>query len=146
MNFNETIPYLIVQISTFYKVEIEKELNEFDLHAGQIFILFELWKDDGLSQIELSTRLQLSPPTVNKMVKSLAKNGFVANASCPKDGRLLRVFLTPKGAAIRPRVEEKWQKIEEKIVANLTPTEHLVLAQLFDRLIDNLIIRKTSTS
>ena len=146
MNFNETIPYLIVQISTFYKVEIEKELNEFDLHAGQIFILFELWKDDGLSQIELSTRLQVSPPTVNKMVKSLAKNGFVANASCPKDGRLLRVFLTPKGAAIRPRVEEKWQKIEEKIVANLTPTEHLVLAQLFDRLIDNLIIRKTSTS
>jgi MarR family transcriptional regulator, organic hydroperoxide resistance regulator len=143
MNFNETVPYLIVQISTFYKVEIEKELKEYDLHSGQIFILFELWKNDGLSQIDLSTRLKVSPPTINKMVKSLAKNGFVVNVACPKDGRLMRVFLTPKGAAIRPRVEEKWQKIEEKIVSNLTPTEHLVLTQLFGRLIDNLLIGKT---
>ena len=146
MQFSETVPYLIVQISTFYKVEIEKELNEFDLHSGQIFILFELWKDDGLSQIDLSTRLKVSPPTINKMVKSLAKNGFVVIAACPKDGRLMRVFLTPKGAAIRPRVEEKWRKLEEKIVANLTPTEHLVLNQLFGRLIDNLLTGKTSNS
>lgn len=145
MNFNETLTYLFAQMATFNKVEIEKELNEFELHAGQIFVLFELWQQDGPSQIELSKRLKLSPPTINKMVKSLAKSGFVFNSACGQDGRVMRVFLSPKGAAIRPQVEEKWQKIEEKLVANLTATEQLVLTQLFDKLADNLIPnRKTS--
>src|SRR5687767_4195814 len=114
MNFNETLPYLFAQISTFYKVEIEKELNEFELHAGQIFVLFELWKNDGLSQIELSVNLKVSPPAINKMVKSLSKNGFVVSSVCSKDGRVMRVFLTPKGVAIHPKVEEKWHKLEAK--------------------------------
>ena len=139
MNFNETLTYLFVQISTFHKVEIEKELNEFNLHAGQIFILFELWKTDGLSQIELSASLKVSPPTVNKMVKSLFKNGFIYCTDCPQDGRVKRVFLSPKGAAIRPQVEETWRKLEVKLIGNLTSTEQLVLSQLFGKIIENVL-------
>jgi len=146
MNFNETLPFLFAQISTYYKVEIEKQLQEFNLHAGQIFILFELWTTDGLSQIELSANLRLSPPTINKMVKSLISNGFIATASCPGDGRVVRVYLTPKGAAIRPQVEEKWRKIEDRLVANLTATEQLVLSQLFGKLVENLLSAKISDS
>jgi DNA-binding MarR family transcriptional regulator len=138
MNFNETIPFLFVQISTFYKVEIEKQLNEFDLHAGQIFVLFELWKTDGQSQIDLSSSLKLSPPTINKMIKSLANNGFIVSAPCSNDGRLMRAYLTPKGVAIRPQVEDKWKKLEERLTSNLTVTEQLVLSQLFGKLIENL--------
>jgi MarR family transcriptional regulator, organic hydroperoxide resistance regulator len=143
MNFNETLPSLFAQISTFYKVEIEKELNEFDLHSGQIFVLFELWKTDGLSQIDLSTNLKISPPAINKMVKSLARNRFVISSACSKDGRVVRVFLTPKGVAIRPQVEEKWRKLEEKLVGNLTTTEQLMLSQLFSKLVENLLAAKT---
>ena len=141
MDFNKTLPFLFSQLSTFYKVEIEKELIEFALHAGQIFVLFELWKTDGMSQIELSTNLKVSPPTINKMVKSLAKNGFVVSSVCSKDGRVVRVFLTPKGVAIRPQIEEKWQKLEARLVGNLTMTEQLVLSQLFDKLIENLLAK-----
>jgi len=146
MNFNETLPFLFTQISTFYKVEIEKQLNEFNLHAGQIFILFELWKNDGISQIELSGNLKLSPPTINKMVKSLMNNGFVITVVNPNDGRVTQVYLTPQGVAIRPQVEEKWRKLEEKLVANLTATEQLVLSQLFGKLVENLLEPKSSDS
>ncbi len=146
MDFNETLPFLFAQISTYHKVEIEKQLNEFNLHAGQIFILFELWRTDGLSQIELAGNLKLSPPTINKMVKSLMNNGFVATKVCPNDGRVMRVYLTMQGAAIRPQVEEKWQKLEEKLVANLTATEQLVLSQLFGKIVENLVELKVQVS
>jgi MarR family transcriptional regulator, organic hydroperoxide resistance regulator len=146
MNFNETLPFLFAQISTFFKVEIEKELNEFELHSGQIFILFEIWKSDGLSQIELSANLKVSPPAINKMVKSLARNGFVVSSACSKDGRVMRVFLTPKGAAIRPRVEEKWQKLEEKLIGRLTATEQLVLSQLFGKIVESLLAKEVPVS
>jgi DNA-binding MarR family transcriptional regulator len=139
MNFEETLPYLFTQISTFYRVEIEKALAEIDLHSGQIFILFELWKTDGLSQIELSTNLKVSPATINKMVKSLEKSGFIVNSRSPLDKRVMRVFLTLRGAAIRPTVEEKWHKLEQRLLGDLTATEQLVLSQLFNKLIGNLL-------
>ena len=134
MNFNETISFLFVQISTVFKAQLEKKLNEIGLHSGQVFILFELWKADGLSQIDLSINLRVSPPTVNKMVKSLTENGFVSCNKCNLDGRMMRVFLTQKGFDVRPEVEEQWQKVEEQLLTNLTATEKLVLSQLFEKL------------
>ncbi len=142
MNFSETLPFLLAQLSTNFKVQIERDLQGFDLHSGQIFILFELWKTDGLSQIELSSRLRVSPPTINKMVKSLKTNGFVACAGCPTDGRLLRVYLTPKSAAIRPQIEETWRKLELGLVENLTATEQLVLSQLFTKMNETVLNNK----
>jgi MarR family transcriptional regulator, organic hydroperoxide resistance regulator len=144
MIFEETLPYLFTQLSTFYRVEIEKALNELDLHSGQIFILFELWKTDGLSQIELSSNLKVSAATINKMVKSLEKSGFVVNSQCPRDKRVMRVFLTLRGAAIRPQVEVKWQQLEQKILGDLTATEQLVLSQLFSKLTGNLLNKAIS--
>ena len=139
MKFEESLPYLFTQISTFYRVEIEKTLAEIELHSGQIFILFELWKTDGLSQIELSTNLKVSPATINKMVKNLEKSGFVINTKSPSDGRVMLVYLTMKGVAIRPQVEERWQKLEQKLLGDLTATERLVLSQLFGKLTENLL-------
>lgn len=138
MNFNQTIPFLFYQISTNFRTEMERQLSESGLHAGQIFILFELWTNDGLSQVELAAKLNLSPPTINKMVKSLARNHFVICGQNPTDGRGTQINLTPKGSAIRLEVEEKWQKLEDKLIANLTATEQLVLSQLFGKIVDNL--------
>jgi len=114
-------------------------LQEFNLHSGQVFILFELWKKNGLSQIELTSILRVSPPTVNKMVKSLKNNGFIACTGCPTDGRLTRVFLTPQGAAIRPQIEEMWKRLEIELVENLTPTEQIILSQLFSKINETLL-------
>lgn len=134
MNFNETIPYLFVQVSTAFKSQLEKKLNETGLHSGQVFILFELWENDGQSQIDLSSNLKLAPPTINKMVKSLSDNGFVTCHKCESDGRLMRVFLTRKGLDARPDVEQKWKDAEEVLMSDLTVTERLVLSQLFEKM------------
>jgi MarR family transcriptional regulator, organic hydroperoxide resistance regulator len=134
MIFNETLPYLFVQISTAFKSNLERNLNEIGLHSGQVFILFELWENDGMSQIDLSANLKLSPPTINKMVKSLADNGFVICQKCDLDGRLMRVFLTQKSRNIRIEVEQIWRDCEESLMTNLTATEKLILAQLFEKL------------
>ena len=73
----------------------------------------------------------------------MARNGFVVSSVCEKDGRVMRVFLTPKGVAIRPQVEEKWRLLEAKLVGNLTATEQLVLSQLFGKVVENLVSTET---
>lgn len=109
-------------------------MNELNLHGGQVFILVSLWNNDRQSQIDLAANLQLSAPTVNKMVKSLIAGGFVECYKCKNDGRMMRVHLTQKGIEHQQLVEEKCADFETDFFSNLTGTEKLILIQVFDKL------------
>lgn len=134
MNFEESVSFLLAKVSTAYRNSLERSMDEIGLHGGQVFVLFELWRQDGLRQIDLAERLGLSPPTVNKTVKGLIESGFVTRDRVEDDARSTRIFLTQDGTAIRDAIEEQWHDLEEETLANLTDTEKLMLFQLLKKL------------
>ena len=138
IDFENTITYLLTPISNAYWAKLEKSMNEINLHSGQVFVLVALWKQDGQSQIELSKNLNVAPPTVNKMVKSLVESGFIQSQRDTKDTRIVRIFLTKKGNDCKNPIEEQWLKLEVQILSNFTETEKLILFDLFGKLKKNL--------
>jgi DNA-binding MarR family transcriptional regulator len=116
-------------------------MNEVDLHSGQVFILVSLWKNDRQNQIDLATGLNLSAPTIYKMVNSLIKGGFVECFKCKKDGRMMRVHLTKKGIEYQKLVEEKYVEFEKNFFSNLTDTEKLIFIQICDKLKENFQVK-----
>lgn len=138
MDFENSVTYALTQLAIAYRTYLERAMGEIGLHSGQIFVLISLWRSDGQSQIDLVRNLNLTAPTVNKMVKSLTANGYVECRKCETDGRLMRVFLTDKGVLCQSSVAEQWNKIETQSYSNLTETEKLVLSQLFAKLKENL--------
>lgn len=134
MNLTNSINYLFSEVTNLFWNRLEKSMIESGLHSGQIFILIALWNEDGQIQVDLSKSLNLSPPTINKMVKSLQSNGYVSTRRSKTDGRKVRVFLTDKGSAVRKNVEEQWEKLENDFFSPLTETERLILRQIFDKL------------
>ena len=139
IDFENTITYLLTPISNAYWANLEKAMNEINLHSGQVFVLVALWQQDGQSQVELSKHLNLAPPTVNKMVKSLVESGFIRCQRDTKDTRIVRIFLTEKGNDCKNLIEEQWLKLEVQTLLNLTETEKLILFDLFGKLKNNLI-------
>lgn len=137
IEFEKTISFLLAQVTTGHKNRLEKKMNEIGLHSGQVFILFELWKEDGLSQIRLANNLNIAPPTVNKMLKGLADSGFVVCGRYEDDGRTTRAHLTDKGARIRELIEDQWLALEEETLSGLTETERLMLYLLLGKLREN---------
>lgn len=138
MNFENSVTYILTQLAIAYRSYLERALNEIGLHSGQIFVLISLWKNDGQSQIDLVKNLNLTAPTINKMIKSLMAGDYVECRKCATDGRMMRVFLTEKGIQCQDLVAEQWYKIETQSYSNLTETEKLVLSQLFVKLRENL--------
>ena len=138
MNFEKTLTYDLMQFANTYRACLQKSMNEIGLHSGQVFILISLWNTDGQSQIDLVKNLNLAPPTINKMVKSLMNGGFVECQKCGLDGRMMRVYLTDKGRQSESLVTEQWNKLEVQLHSNLTETEKLVFSQLFIKLKENL--------
>ena len=139
MEIKNSLTYLLTQLAIGYRNIMQKSMLEIGLHSGQLFVLISLWETDGQSQIDLANQLGLTPPTINKMVGSLQRNGFIASRRCEKDGRIVRLFLTDKGSQSKTLVEEKWIKLEAFSFANLTETEKLVLLQLFGKMKENLV-------
>jgi len=138
MNIEKSLTYLLTQISTSHQNTLRKVLNEIGLERGQIFVLISLWKIDGQNQIELANHLNLTAPTINKMVENLTKNGFVECRKCIRDGRMMRVYLTEKSVEIKSAAEQQWLKLETQFFSSLTDTEKLILSQLFSKMCENI--------
>jgi len=134
IKFEETVSYLLAKVTTAFRNSLERQMGQIGLHGGQIFVLFELWKNDGLRQIDIANRLNLSAPTVNKMLKGLIEINLVTRSRFEDDARSTRIFLTPQGIAMRADVEEQWLELEESCLSGLTETERLVLFELLGKL------------
>ena len=134
ITFEDTVSFLLAKVTTAFRNSLERHMGAIGLHGGQIFVLLELWKQDGLRQIDLAKRLNLSAPTVNKMLKGLIEINLVTRSRIADDGRSTRVFLTKRGFGMREEIETQWLELEESCLLGLTETERLVLFELLGKL------------
>jgi DNA-binding MarR family transcriptional regulator len=134
MEINDTVSYVLSRVSNAFRTALERNMIGIGLHAGQVFVLMELWKQDGQRQVDLAERLNVSTPTVNKMVTGMVEAGLVTNVRLPGDARSSRIFLTQNGKSARENVESQWHELEEFVVAGLTDAERLILFELLTKM------------
>jgi len=145
IKFEETVSYLLAKVTTAFRNSLERNMGVIGLHGGQIFVLLELWEKDGLRQIDIANRLNLSAPTINKMIKGLIDVNLVTRNRLENDARSTRIFLTENGYSTRTDVEAQWIDLEESCLVGLSETERLVLFDLLGRLRNTYTGRKTET-
>lgn len=134
IKFEETVSFRLAKVTTAFRNSLERHMGAIGLHGGQIFVLLELWKEDGLRQIDIASRLSLSAPTVNKMLKGLIEINLVTRQRTDDDARSTRIFLTKRGQEMRGEIEGQWLELEEYCLSGLTETERLVLFDLLGKL------------
>jgi DNA-binding MarR family transcriptional regulator len=139
MEFENTVTYLLAKLSLAHRNLFEKAAVGAGLHSGQAFVLMELWKEDGQRQIDLASKLNLSAPTVNKILGGLLENDLVTRGKYENDARSTRIFLTGKGVQVRSDLEEQWAALEERTLGGLTDTETLMLHQLLTKLVVEIL-------
>jgi MarR family transcriptional regulator, organic hydroperoxide resistance regulator len=67
--------------------------------------------------------LHVTTPTIVKMATRMSAVGLLTPRRDDKDNRLVRLWLTDAGRALRKPIETERRLIEEKLTANLTPSE-----------------------
>ncbi len=134
INFEDTATYKLARVTTAYRNALERHLGVIGLHGGQVFVLFALWKQDGLRQVDIAARLNISAPTINKILKGLTEINLVTNAREQDDARSTRVFLTDQGRNIKKDVAAQWLELESEYLSGLTDTERLILPDLLGKL------------
>ncbi|MCX5400586.1 MarR family winged helix-turn-helix transcriptional regulator [Streptomyces sp. NBC_00102] len=97
------------------------------LHVGQNHLLARLWERDGSTPGEVAAALNVTTPTVVKMADRMTAAGLLTRRRDERDNRLVRLWLTDAGRALREPVEADRRAIEEKVTAELTGAERDIL-------------------
>jgi DNA-binding MarR family transcriptional regulator len=131
--FEDTLSYELAKLTTAFRNSIERQMAKIGLHGGQIFVLLELWKKDGQRQVDIAESLNLSAPTVNKMLRGLIEVNLVVRERIEDDARATRIFLTDAGYAMRGQVEDQWGDLEATCRSAITDPEKGMLIDMLAR-------------
>jgi DNA-binding MarR family transcriptional regulator len=97
-----------------------------------------LWREDGLTQRELSRRVGMREPTTVIALKSLERSGFVTRQKSVEDRRKVHVFLTPQARALEAVLLPAVAEVNALALAGLTPAEIDVLRKALTQVGRNL--------
>ncbi|MBX3484870.1 MarR family winged helix-turn-helix transcriptional regulator [Phenylobacterium sp.] len=95
--------------------------------SGQWRFLRVLWREDGLTQRELSRRVGMREPTTVIALKSLERSGFVTRSKSVEDRRKVHVYLTPQAKALEAELLPAVAEVNRVALEGLTPAEVDVL-------------------
>jgi len=69
----------------------------YPITAQDFGILFRLWKQDGLSQIQIASLMMRDKTTITRRLDGLVKKGLIERRSDENDRRMFRIHLTNTG-------------------------------------------------
>jgi len=117
---------------------LEQRITSYGVTIGQWRFLRELWREDGISQRELSERLSMREPSTVAAVRSLEASGLVRRRRDTEDRRKIRIYLTPRARRLREPLLAHVRDVNAIATAGVSQkdldTTRRVLLQLMDNL------------
>ena len=81
---------------------IGKQLEPYNIGAGQFNFLADLLQRDGISQDEVASLSRCDKATAARAIQHLEKHGYVERRQSEEDGRVKMVFVTAKAREFSP--------------------------------------------
>jgi len=130
------------QLSGRAFVRVLKRHGLSGINPGQGRILFALWKEDGLSQVELARRTKLDKSTLALMLDRMERQGQVGREADPHDSRIRIVRLTEANKALHAAYAAASEEMTDIFYAGMTSGEIAAFESTLRRLVANLEARE----
>lgn len=101
LGHSDSTYFIFGEIMRLHYVRLHSLLDEVGLYPGQSRLLFVLvHHGDGLSQREISEKLNIAPATLTVMIKRMEKAGLIYREQDRMDQRVSRVYVTDEGREV----------------------------------------------
>lgn len=112
--------------------------KEFDLNRSQASILFSLHRHDAMSQKELATHLNVTPPSITSSIQKMEREGYLTRRQDTADQRVMRLTLTEKGKSCIAGTMAVASQMDELMFRGMNTEEKLLFRRLLIQIYDNL--------
>ncbi|AGL02787.1 MarR family winged helix-turn-helix transcriptional regulator [Desulfoscipio gibsoniae] len=111
-----------------------EKLLPYNLTPPQFSVLAFLWKNDGQSQIQLGTALEMDRTTTSGIIDRMENQGLVIRRPNPEDRRVFMIYLTEAGREMEHTVSRLSHEANAEVAANLSAKEKETLLALLKKL------------
>ena len=118
---------------------VDKKFKErFNLSHGQVFILINIYRDEGICQHRLCEEYNLDKSGVGRILKKLEDKNLVTRKSDPEDKRKKLIYLTDKAKNMKEDFKNLLKEIEEQMRQGLTEQEIETVNTILKKIYNNL--------
>ncbi|MEQ1900989.1 MAG: MarR family transcriptional regulator [Devosia sp.] len=138
MSFDQrqTLGFQAAQLARLLAIRMRDALLPLGLMPAQFSALIEIAGDEGMTQKDLVTRLDVEQPGVARTLNGLEAEGWITRQT--KAGRSQGLFLTDKARSVLPEAAETAARINREALAELSRTERNMLLDQIDELVAGL--------
>lgn len=133
-DIENSVGFLLAKAHQRLFASFRKALTPYGLTPPQFALLGFLWKQDGLSQIEISEKSEVDRTTIGGLVDRLENCGLVERRRHPDDRRAYLVHLTEAGRALEAELTPVALRAREKFTAALEPGDYEKLCEMLKKL------------
>ena len=127
--------YLTNHLARLFAHALHGRIAPLGLAPAQFMTLLELWEGDGLTQVELVSRLDVEQATMANTLTRMERDGLIRRAPHPGDRRARLVFLTDRARALKAPAIEAAQAVNSDMLEPLDAEERVMLTDLLARMV-----------
>lgn len=117
---------------------LQIRLKDYSVLYGHWTFLRILWQTDGVTQRQLSEQAGVMEPTTFTALQAMEKLGYITRQKMPDNRKQVRIFLTPKGAALRAPLVPVAEEVNRIALAGISEKDTAVTRRTLLAVIDNL--------
>jgi DNA-binding MarR family transcriptional regulator len=139
-DLENSLGMLLDWASQFMRLELNRKFTAAGLQATseQWKILIILWFEDGLTQQQLAEKTNKNKVSVVKLVDGLERRGLVNRRPDPKDRRINRIFLMPKGKTIQEKMIKLAKQNLDQAATGIDAAEMTTCKKVLKQIISNM--------
>lgn len=112
----------------------EREFGDIGINTRQGIILKMLLHENGMTQRELTERLEITSSSCGELIAKLEQGGFLEKRKSPTDKRTFNVYLTENGRVLAEQYKKSVVVELEEWASDLAAEEKKQLFYLLDKL------------
>ena len=117
---------------------LQSRLAAHGVPFGHWTFLRILWEREGLTQRELSAEAGVMEPSTFAAIRAMEELGYVTRSQTPENRKNVYVHLTPKGRALRWKLEPLAKEVNAIAVRGASAEDRAATRRTLRLIIDNL--------
>jgi MarR family transcriptional regulator, transcriptional regulator for hemolysin len=122
-NFDRDIQIQLHDVARTLRTRFDRWARTYGLTRAQGVILARLYRQPGLSQIEMAAICEVEPITVGRLVDRLEARGLIERCADPTDRRINRLHLLPASEPIIAKIEAYRAELSDYLLDGVSAEE-----------------------
>ncbi len=115
--------YLLRMTHRSFARAVQQQIAPRGVTIGMWYFLRILWEEDGLTQRELSQRIEMMEPTTATALRNMEERNLVRRVRNVTDKRKVNIYLTDEGRALREVLLPFALQVNDTALAGVGPDD-----------------------